>query len=117
MGYGHVLLVREDAIKTLVKAEHAEVAAEVGRAVMKVCLEPDFIPDQEGRHRQTSVPVFNHANGIEWAGEFHSSQEELFVWARNSLAAARDTDTSTLLRIRDRLTQLLESRESEEQGE
>src|SRR4051812_48368228 len=113
MGYGHILLVRDDAIRTVVPRDKApdELALEVGRAVLKACLGKDLIPDDNGEMVQDrTASIFNYGNGVESAGERHTNEEDLFLWAANCLRPIRGLDLEVLQRIRDEVDKLIAER-------
>lgn len=112
MGYGHMLMVREDAIRTEPAGKTSDdLALAVGRAVLSLCLERERIPDDQGGwRRRWFAPVLNYSSGIEWAGERHTNEEDLFLWAGNCLRPISDVDRAVLERIHEKVTRMLASR-------
>jgi hypothetical protein len=121
VGYGHIMLVREDAINELRVAERGreQLAEEVGRAVLKRCVDKERVPDDEGRlERLRSAAIFNHGSGVMWAGERHTHEEDLFVWAGNSLKPIGVLDVDTLERVRQGVERAIAKRQrADESGQ
>ena len=56
MGVGHVMVVREDGLINLAGASEglsAHMAEEIGRAIVKLCLDPNYLSEPQGltRHK------------------------------------------------------------------
>jgi hypothetical protein len=83
MGQAHILCVREDAL-TLSKPS-ADLPAQVGAAVVRLCVNPEMHWTDSGLQPTTWADVGGHSNGIEHADEAHSTDRRLYIWEGNCL--------------------------------
>ena len=83
MGQAHILCIREDAL-TLSKPS-ADLPAQVGDAVVRLCVEPEMHWTDSGLQPTTWAAVGGCSNGIEHADEVHSSDQRLYIWVGNCL--------------------------------
>jgi len=83
MGESAIFQVRHDAIKQ--GRDQDELAMEIGKAVLSLLYEPEFIPLPEGSREKLDRPIGKHQNGITLIDEIHSSSDRVFLWSRGTL--------------------------------
>jgi hypothetical protein len=85
MGYAHLLWIYEDGIRHVEQyPEDAPKYREaIGAAVLKLCLEPAMMQTPQGIQPVTHEPIFNQGNCVNHAATLHSTDEQVFIWARN----------------------------------
>ena len=106
MGDAHVMYVYNDALRSAGEGEEIppELAADIGRALVKLCLNPDAAPEPDGMARVTwesiKLPGGTYGNALNWVDGPHSSDVRAYLWADNTLAGLRDLDLERLEQMR-----------------
>ena len=113
MGYAHIITVYDDGIRSAKTGSvfDPEYLQSVGSGVLKLCLDPAFGEDANGRFQVTWHRVGHMENCLNWIGEVHSSERELFLWAENCLRKAGDLTSDQLREVQSEISGLLESKE------
>jgi hypothetical protein len=103
MGYANIVFVYDDAIQAAKspEEERKRYEAEVGAAIIRVCLSPDFEPTPDGMKRIVDARVFNCSNGVNWVDEVHSSETQVYAWKGNCLRPITELDHDELNEIKD----------------
>lgn len=98
MGTAHILYLYGDALDN---AGREALAAELGRAVLALTLQPDGTG--VGPQRITWHRVGSHGNALQWCGEVHSRENRVYLWSANCLRDLRDLPDEGLALVRDAL--------------
>jgi hypothetical protein len=103
MGVTNIVIVRDDAIHKAEssEAERIKYETEIGAAVIKLCLDPDFEPTANGQERIIDAAVFNHSNGVTWVDQIHSSDRQVYAWIGNCLRPIAELNKDELAVIKD----------------
>jgi hypothetical protein len=98
MGNAHVLYLYEDALRFAEAGMEvsSELAEEIGRSVVKLCMDPHFAMEPEGPRRVTWHPIGKSGNALNWVDDPHSTEARAYLWAGNTLQPLRDLDLERL---------------------
>jgi hypothetical protein len=79
----------DDSIRdaTADTARWERIKAEVGEAVLKICLDPQMAFDERPMETKpiTYHPIGNSVNGANLCDKVHSTEERLYLWSGNRL--------------------------------
>lgn len=103
MGIAHILYVYEDGLNCYDQQKTEEA---VGAAVMAVCLNPEKTYSGINPLKPRVAPVLGAGNCVNRAAEVHSTDEQIFVWARNCLRTLdqlRDEEVESAKQLFDAL--------------
>ena len=118
MGNSHILWIHNDGIREAKNNPEAAAKLEqpLGKAVLKVCLDPYYEAIPEGGKRVNSEAVLNYGNCVCWAGEPHHTDEQIFVWGRNCLRTPDQLDDAELESAKRLLDSVYASRQNKKVG-
>lgn len=94
MGYSHILWIRNDGIRNSKNegTDTKKYETEIGKATLKLCLDPDWRSEPEGLKRNTSRNILNYGACINYVDEVHSSDTRIYVWIENRMCALYELD-------------------------
>jgi len=67
-----------------------ELKAELGEAVIKLCVDPSYYASVGGGKRCTHHQLGHTGNGVIYCGEPHSTNEHLYAWIGNRLSRVEE---------------------------
>jgi hypothetical protein len=94
MGISYVMSVFDDAIRgtTTPGPEKNKICDDLSAGVLKLCLDPNYDADPDGRGRITSANIGNCGNGLNFVDEIHSSEWGIYLWGENCLRKLNELD-------------------------
>jgi hypothetical protein len=87
MGCTKILWIYEDGLKEATESveKWEKYKEEIGQAVLKLCLDPDYISTPNGLKSVKSHRVFNNINCVNLSDNVDSKDHRLYVWQGNCL--------------------------------
>ncbi|MHA2092894.1 MAG: hypothetical protein ACW98K_18775 [Candidatus Kariarchaeaceae archaeon] len=98
MGYSHIIVIRDDAIRFVDKKNKESMknlAQQIGEAILNLSISPYPIILESGERQRTENigPFFN---AIEYIDEFQSADAKPLFWFGNTLWTIRQLDDENL---------------------
>ncbi len=106
MGYTKILWIYEDGLKEASESREKweKYKEEIGQAVLKLCLDPDYISTPNGLKTVKSHKVFNNFNCVNLCDDIDSRDHRLYVWQGNCLKPFSDLNNEEMVKAEGLLT-------------